>query len=150
VIESYHKRAGAVKLFAKWRRNAQKSAGMTESELIEGGRRARAAIAYAGTTVADVAGYLHVSEATAGRILAGNRKETSWDQLWAIADYCKLPRDWYSADFTRLGEITQDGAPRFGLSPDLREQMSRDLEERVAQARKRSAAAAKGKRGRRR
>jgi transcriptional regulator with XRE-family HTH domain len=129
---------------------AAESPWMTEMERVEAGRRARAAIGYAGAKIPDVAAHLHMSPATLSRLLAGARKETTTDELWQIADYCKLPRDWYAADLTKLGQITREGAPRFGTSEALRAVMEQDLEERVLRARKRAAVGAKGTPGRRR
>jgi hypothetical protein len=139
-----------VKFLANQRTDAQGSSRMTENERIEGARRAKGALAYAGLTHRDVIAATNLSPATVGRILAGTRKETTWDDLWAIADLCSIPREWFSADLWRLHEIVPPGKPTFGSQPDLRAKMGRALAERVELVHRRSEAAAKGKRGRRR
>lgn len=120
---------------------------MTAPDRIEAGRRARAALAYSKVRVRQVAADLNVSEMTVHRMLAGSRKETSWDDLWAIADLCGLPREWFSADLDRLIEIVPEGAPRFAQAEPRGEQMlarllERQLEEAVEQEGKSSAGTA--------
>lgn len=76
---------------------------------IEAGRRARAALGYSGIQRKAAAAAVNVSQATLGRILDGSRTETTWEDLWRLADACGLPREWFSADFDRLAEIVSDG-----------------------------------------
>lgn len=107
-------------------------------------------MAYAGMSKKDVESALHTSDSTVGRILDGSRPNTTWDELWAIADACAIPRDWFSADLTRLSEIVTAGEPRFGTPQDLRDQMEQRAEAQILRVRKRTGVAAKGKRGPRR
>jgi transcriptional regulator with XRE-family HTH domain len=123
---------------------------MNEQERIEGARRARAAVAYAGLKANELAAAIHASPATTGRILSGTRKETTHDELWKIADACTLPREWFSADFSRLSEVVPAGQPTFGEPGDLAERMEQELAAHVERVRQRTEAAAKGKRGPRR
>jgi transcriptional regulator with XRE-family HTH domain len=123
---------------------------MTERDRIEGGRRARAAVAYADIPMKNVAKALHMSEPTLYRLLNGTRKETTLEELWVIADLCTLPNEWFSADFSRLREIVPAGQPTFGPPGDLRIRMEQELEGHVERVRQRTGAAAKGKRDPRR
>lgn len=120
---------------------------MTLRERVEGGRRAKAALAYAGRTAKDVASTLNMSEPTFRRVLAGTRRETDWADFWAIADACTLPRSLFSVDLTRLDEIVGPGQPMFARRPELFAEMERELEERVRRARRRTGADESSKRG---
>lgn len=123
---------------------------MTTPERVEGARRARAAIAYAGLTHKDVALALHQSVSNVRRILDASREQTTWDELWQIADLCSLPRDWFSADLARLPEIVPRGQPVFGLSDEMRDSMEQELEDQVRRVRERAATVGADKRGPRR
>ena len=80
----------------------------SDAELPEGAmpaaevaRRVRAARAYAGLSVADVATAVGLGAQTIKRIEAGRRTPRSFE-IWAIADVCGLPREWFNADFKAL------------------------------------------------
>jgi transcriptional regulator with XRE-family HTH domain len=92
---------------------------VTEDERAEAGRRARAAVAYSGLGDKAVAAAMGFSTSTLQRIYSGQREQTAWDDLWAIADACSVPREWFSADIERLGEIVAEGMPAFP-TPDQR------------------------------
>lgn len=64
-------------------------------------RRVRAARAYAGLSVYDVANAIGLGAQTIKRIEAGRRTPRSFE-IWAIADVCGLPREWFTADFDAL------------------------------------------------
>jgi predicted transcriptional regulator len=132
------------------RKDARWWSRMDERERVEGGRRAKAALAYAGKTAPEIAPELGMSEPTFGRLLAGMRKETSWDDLWKIADCCTLPREWFSADIMRLSEIVPAGQPTFGVRRDLAAKMEQELAARVEQVRRRNEAGARNTRAPRR
>jgi hypothetical protein len=123
---------------------------MDQRERIEGGRRARAALAYAGKRGPEIWPKLGMSEATFGRLLAGTRTETSLEDFWQIADLCTLPREWFGADFSRLGEIVPLGQPTFGGQADWATKMEQVLAARVEQVRRRSEADVRGTHGPRR
>jgi transcriptional regulator with XRE-family HTH domain len=80
----------------------------SDAELPEGvlpaaevARRVRAARAYAGLSVSDVATAIGLGAQTIKRIEAGRRTPRSFE-IWAIADVCGLPREWFMADFKAL------------------------------------------------
>lgn len=105
----------------------------------EVGRRLRAAMAYGSLPIAAAAFAMDVSESHLSRFT--DRKAQpgdyapTWQQLWAVADACGLPRDWFSADLDRLGDIVPEGMPRFGSMPSerqkAREAFQRALGERA-------------------
>lgn len=119
---------------------------MNELELVEGGRRARAAMAYAGHEKRAFVKLVPFSESTINRIFAGTRRTTSYDDLAKIADACAVPRDWFTADPLRFSEITLPGLPKYGPTNELEARMTRALEEAVRQAGQQGATGAKGKR----
>lgn len=125
--------------------DARKSAWMTESERVEAGRRARAAVAYTGLEKREFAELVPWSESTLSRIFDGTRSVTSWDDFLIIADACVVHPDWFTCDPLRLSEIVLPGLPTFGASEDLEARMARELESAVLLAREQRAAAAKGK-----
>lgn len=74
-------------------------------------RRVSAARAYARLGRQELADALHISASTLDHIEGKRRsfRGAEWSELWAIADACGLPREWFSADFSRLAEIVSDG-----------------------------------------
>lgn len=79
-------------------------------------RRVRAAMAYGKVKREDAAKVMGTSPGTLDRIAGQKGTETKrpeWDQLWALADKANLPREWFSADLSRLREIVPAGSPVF-------------------------------------
>lgn len=61
-------------------------------------RRVRAARMYSGLSVDELAAAIGVGSQTIKRIEAGRRTPRPME-VWAIADVCGLPRNWFSADW---------------------------------------------------
>jgi hypothetical protein len=71
-------------------------------------------MAYGDLSREQAAAAMEVSTGNLSRIYDKKGKETKTatvDQLWALADACGLPREFFAADFARLGEIAYPGAP---------------------------------------
>ena len=82
----------------------------------EAARRVRAALAYAGMNRREAMRALSVSGSTLARMTGrkgGETRRVDWADLWAVADACELPREWFSVDFSRLHEIVPLGPPTF-------------------------------------
>jgi transcriptional regulator with XRE-family HTH domain len=86
----------------------------------ETARRVRAARAYAGISVTELAQHLGLGLQTIKRIECGKRAARRFE-VWAIADACGLPHEFFELDFEVMG------------SPEsaLRESLER-FEERLA------------------
>jgi transcriptional regulator with XRE-family HTH domain len=70
----------------------------SQSELA---RRVRAARAYAGLSVADLADRVGLGLQTIKRIESGKRNARPFE-VWAIAEACELPREFFDLDFQEL------------------------------------------------
>jgi transcriptional regulator with XRE-family HTH domain len=64
-------------------------------------RRVRAARAYAGLSVRELADAIGIGLQTIKRIEAGSRAPRTME-VWAIAEVCGLPREWFEVDFDDL------------------------------------------------
>jgi transcriptional regulator with XRE-family HTH domain len=67
----------------------------------ETARRVRAARAYAGLSVQELADAIGLGLQTIKRIEAGKRNARRYE-IWAIAETCSLPRDFFDIDFGLL------------------------------------------------
>jgi hypothetical protein len=79
-------------------------------------RRVRAALAYAGMDGITAMRVLSISRSTLQRLVGRKGSESrrvDWAELWLVADACGLPREWFSADLSRLAEIVPADAPLF-------------------------------------
>lgn len=82
-----------------------------EPDWEETARRVRAAAAYAGMKAPAAAAALKVSEGSYYRVIGtkgAERRSVGWKDLMDFAERCGLPRDWFTADFNRLGEIVTE------------------------------------------
>jgi transcriptional regulator with XRE-family HTH domain len=73
----------------------------------ETARRVRAARAYCGLTVREVADAVGLGLQTIKRIEAGSRVARK-SEIVAIAEACGLPRDWFEADFEALVQLASE------------------------------------------
>src|SRR3954451_17915597 len=64
-------------------------------------RRVRAARAYSGMSVSDLADVVGLGVQTVKRIEAGKRTARPFE-IWAIAEACALPREFFDLDFKEL------------------------------------------------
>jgi transcriptional regulator with XRE-family HTH domain len=64
-------------------------------------RRVRAARAYAGLSVAELANRVGLGLQTIKRIESGKRNARPFE-VWAIAEACELPREFFDLDFQEL------------------------------------------------
>jgi transcriptional regulator with XRE-family HTH domain len=71
--------------------------------ITETARRVRAARAYAGLSVQELADGIGLGLQTIKRIEAGKRSARRYE-IWAIAEACSLPRDFFEIDFGLLCE----------------------------------------------
>lgn len=79
-------------------------------------RRVRAALAYADMDAATAMRRLSISRSTLSRMTGragGERRRVDWADLWAVADACGLPREWFSVDLALLAYCVPEGAPVF-------------------------------------
>lgn len=93
-------------------------------------------MAYGSVTRTDAAAAMNVSASHLDRFTAKTAGYApNWEQLWALADLAGLPREWFSADLERLGDIVPEDMPRFGATPSERrpgrESFERALQERA-------------------
>lgn len=91
-------------------------------------------MAYGNLSRQQAADAIDESPGTLDRICGKKGKETriaSWDQLWALADAARMPREFFSADFERLGEVVPPAAPKFDLSHEQREAARRRMADRL-------------------
>jgi transcriptional regulator with XRE-family HTH domain len=72
-------------------------------------RRVRAARAYAGLSVRDLADTIGIGLQTIKRIEAGTRAPRKME-IWAIAEACELPREWFELEWTELAMRAAEGA----------------------------------------
>jgi transcriptional regulator with XRE-family HTH domain len=73
-----------------------------ELRLSEVAKRVRAARAYAGLSIPELADELGVGAQTIKRVEAGTRRPRRYE-LWGIADICGLPRWFFEADLASVG-----------------------------------------------
>lgn len=83
-----------------------------EPDWEEQSRRVRAAMAYAKMDRSAAARAFGTSPGTFDRIIGtkgkAERKLATWKELADFAERCDLPREWFYADFSRLGEIVTE------------------------------------------
>lgn len=76
-------------------------------------------MAYAGLRRSELARATGISASNLDRMTAG-RRAASWAELWAIADACGVPREWFTVEIARFFEIVPEGMPRFSNSATRR------------------------------
>jgi transcriptional regulator with XRE-family HTH domain len=96
----------------------------------ETARRIRAARAYAGLSITELAERLGVGEQTVKRIEGGRRTVRRYE-LWGIADVCGLPRKFFEA--SNLGTVGDEAREVFSALRRLEDRLNR-IEERLDQA----------------
>lgn len=81
----------------------------------EARRRVRAAFAYADINQAEAQRLLSMGRSSVARLTGkkgGEIKPVAWEDLWKVADICKLPREFFGADLSKLGQILPESVPR--------------------------------------
>lgn len=90
--------------------------------ILEDGARVRAAQAYAGLTLEELAADTGIGRDTLQN-LRGKRtrtaRATSLEEAQKIAVACGLPFEFFTADFTRLWEIVPEGMPVLARPRDV-------------------------------
>lgn len=79
-------------------------------------------MAYGNVGRVEMAAELGYSRATLDRMTGGRSgqpRTVDWSDLWRIADYCGVPREWFTAEIDRLWEIVPEGMPVF-VNPSRR------------------------------
>lgn len=72
-------------------------------------RRVRAARAYAGLSVRELADSIGIGVQTIKRIEAGSRAPRTME-IWAIAEVCGLPNEWFELDVEALARYAADAS----------------------------------------